>query len=307
MQDASNFLTCTVAKWCLAFARSFLEDDDCVCNLDVHSRLARSYQCSTCDHWKNVYCVCVCVCVQCLSFAAFLCVPSSFWSTTFFTAECNWFASLQCVCVCVCVCVCAVSFICCFPLCPKLILKYNFLHCWVQLICFPSDLALSLLSLSISFILRGTSVCEIRLNTQVAMVSTNFQIKLPLHNFCRHTYVQAHKKWIKQTHTHTHTHTHNAPLRKLSLSHFLKLNCQNGVQPQNPCAASRVSVSWCSQASLMHVPSQTGFCARFCRSNGTTHKTLRHFRSCVDSQLSYLGIIQFIIWGYISFKLWMIT
>ena len=35
----------------------------------------------------------------------------------------------------------------------------------------------------------ATAVCEIRFNSQVVMVSTNFQInKLPLHNFDRHTY-----------------------------------------------------------------------------------------------------------------------
>ena len=108
MQDASNFLTCTVAKWCLAFARSFLEDDDCVCNLDVHSRLARSYQCSTCDHWKNVYCVCVCVCV-CNVFHLLL----SFVSQAHFEVQLSSLLSATdllpfSVCVCVCVCVCSV-------------------------------------------------------------------------------------------------------------------------------------------------------------------------------------------------------
>ena len=68
------------------------------------------------------------------------------------------------------------------------------------------------------------------------VVSTNCQIKLPLHNFGCHTFASTYK--VNKTNTQTHV----------------------------------------MQASLMHIPSQTGSCAHFCRSNDTTHKTLRYFR-----------------------------
>ena len=71
-------------------------------------------------------------------------------------------------------------------------------------------------------------MCEIRLNIYRSLVvSNNLKTKLPSQNFGRHhkllvATLRKHKVITSKT---THTHTHNAPVRKLSLGHFLKLNC----------------------------------------------------------------------------------
>ena len=82
-------------------------------------------------------------------------------------------------------------------------------------------------------------MCEIRLNSQWCPLT----VRLSCHYIMLvATLSQAHTKWIKQT----HTNTRNVPVRKLSLSHFLKLNCLHVSDSGLVLGPYALKLYWCT-------------------------------------------------------------